>query len=67
MNPCFQYDQENFCNKPEVIRGVMDLIVQKVIKGKNKVMNELKLYHDRLESFGRELAYSLHEILQPGK
>ena len=67
LNPCFQYDQENFCDKPEVIGGVMDIIDQKVIKGKNKVMNELKLYRDRLESFGRELAYSSREILQPGK
>ena len=45
----------------------MDIINPKVIKGKNKVMNELKLYYDRLESFGRELAYSSHEILQLGK
>ena len=67
LNPCFQYDQENFCNKPEVIGGMMDVIDQKVIKGKNKVMNELKLYRERLESFGRELAYSSREILQPGK
>ena len=29
----------------------MDIIDQKVIKCKNKVMNELKLYRDRLESF----------------
>ena len=26
LNPCFQYDQENFCDKPEVIGGVMDII-----------------------------------------
>ena len=45
----------------------MDIIDQKVIKGKKKVMNELKLYRDRLKSFGRELAYSSREILQPGK
>ena len=67
LNPCFQYDQENFCNKPEVIGGMMDVIDQKVIKVKNKVMNELKLYRERLESFGRELAYSSCEILQPSK
>ena len=63
LNPCFQYDQENFCDKPKVIGSVMDIIDQKVIKGKIKVMNELKLYCDRLESFGRELAYSSCEIL----
>ena len=46
LNPYFQYDQENFCNKLEVIEGVMDVIDQKAIKRKNKVMNELKLYRD---------------------
>ena len=66
MNPCFEYDQENFCNKSEVIEGFMDIIDLKVIKGKNKLMNELKLYRDQLKSFERELAYSSREI-QHGK
>ena len=48
LNPCFQYDPKNFCNKPEGIGGMMDVIDKKVIKGKNKVMNELKLYRERL-------------------
>ena len=63
LNPCFQYDQENFYNKLEVIRGMMDVIDQKAIKGINKLMNELKLYREQLESFGKELAYSSREIL----
>ncbi|RVW87671.1 hypothetical protein CK203_041218 [Vitis vinifera] len=33
LNPCFQYDQENFCNKPNVIGGVMDVIDQKMNGG----------------------------------
>ncbi|RVX06676.1 hypothetical protein CK203_029482 [Vitis vinifera] len=65
LNPCFQYDQENFCNKPNVIGGVMDVIDQKVLKGKLETMNEMKLFRDRLGSFGRELAYSSREVLQP--
>ena len=67
LNPCFQYDRENFCNKPNVIGGVMDVIDQKVLKGKLETMNEMKLFRDRLGSFGRELAYSSREVLQPGK
>ena len=46
LNPCFQNDQENFCNKPTVIRGVMDVIDQKVLKGKHEMMNKLKLFCD---------------------
>ena len=67
MNPCFQYDQENFCNKPSVIGGVRDVIDQKVLKGKLDTMNEINLFHDQLGSFGRDLAYSSCEVLQPGK
>ena len=45
----------------------MDVIDQKVLKGKHEMLNELKLFHDRLKSFGKDLAYSSCEILQPGK
>ncbi|KAL6342918.1 hypothetical protein AAG906_016938 [Vitis piasezkii] len=65
LNPCFQYDQENFCNKSTIIEGVMNVIDQKVLKGKLDTMNEMKLFHDRLGSFGRELTYSSCEVLQP--
>nr|CAN66693.1 hypothetical protein VITISV_032487 [Vitis vinifera] len=47
LNPCFQYDQENFCNKPNVIGGVMDVIDQKVLKGKLETMNEMKFYNKK--------------------
>ena len=30
-------------------------------------MNEMKLFCDQLGSFGRDLAYSPHEVFQPGK
>ena len=30
-------------------------------------MHELRFFRDRLESFGRELAYSSFELLQSGK
>ncbi|KAL6334947.1 hypothetical protein AAG906_023752 [Vitis piasezkii] len=60
-NPCFQYDQENFCNKSTVIGGVMDVIGQKVLKGKLDMMNEMKLFRDRLGSFGRDV-YSSREM-----
>nr|CAN67153.1 hypothetical protein VITISV_038391 [Vitis vinifera] len=53
--------RENFCNKPNVIGGVMDVIDQKVLKSKLETMNEMKLFRDRLGSFGRDLAYSSRE------
>ncbi|KAL6345482.1 hypothetical protein AAG906_017202 [Vitis piasezkii] len=34
-------------------------------KGKIETMNEMRLFRDRLGSFGRDLAYSSREVLQP--
>ena len=45
----------------------MDVIDQKVLKGKLDTMNEMKLFCDRLGSFGRDFAYSSREVLQPSK
>ena len=45
----------------------MEVIEQKVMKNKHKVMYELKLFRDWLESFERELPYFSHEILEQGK
>ena len=45
----------------------MNVIDQKFGKGKHQAMHELRLFRDRLESFGRELAYSSRELLQLGK
>ncbi|RVW15995.1 hypothetical protein CK203_101950 [Vitis vinifera] len=50
---------------PIVIGGVMDVIDQKVLKGKLETMNEMKLFRERLGSFGRDIAYSSREVLQP--
>ena len=41
----------------------MDVIDQKVLKGKHETLNELKLFHDQLRSFGKDLAYSSCEVL----
>ncbi|KAL6335953.1 hypothetical protein AAG906_003578 [Vitis piasezkii] len=39
--------RENFCNKPNVIGGVMDVIDQKVLKGKIETMNEMRFYNKK--------------------
>ena len=49
LNPCFQYDHEIFFDKPSIIGAVMDVIDQKLRKGKHQAMHELRLFHDRLE------------------
>ncbi|RVW33935.1 hypothetical protein CK203_082981 [Vitis vinifera] len=39
--------RENFCNKPNVIGGVMDVIDQKVLKGNIETMNEMRFYNKK--------------------
>ena len=67
LNPCFQYDHGNIYDKSSIIGVVMDVIDQKLWKDKHRAMHELRLFCDRLESLGRELAYSSCELLQPSK
>ncbi|XP_028089575.1 uncharacterized protein LOC114289927 [Camellia sinensis] len=65
LNPTFQYDQASFCQKPEVMNSVLDVIETKATSSKAKLMNELRLFRDRQDSFGRELAIITSKKTQP--
>ncbi|XP_028114567.1 uncharacterized protein LOC114312528 [Camellia sinensis] len=65
LNPTFQYDQASFCKKPEVMNSVLDVIETKATSSKTKLMNELRLFRDRQDSFGRELAIITSKKTQP--
>ncbi|KAK8921641.1 hypothetical protein KSP39_PZI020191 [Platanthera zijinensis] len=67
LNPSFQYDQVNYSNKPQVVQGLIDLIGNKDICDKSSVaMNEVRLYRDQLESFGKPIAIKMSKEMQPG-
>ncbi|XP_028081336.1 uncharacterized protein LOC114282793 [Camellia sinensis] len=65
LNPTFQYDQASFCKKPEVMNSVLDVIETKATSSKTKLMDELRLFRDRQDSFGRELAIITSKKTQP--
>ncbi|XP_057461894.1 uncharacterized protein LOC130752113 [Actinidia eriantha] len=65
LNPAFQYDQVSFCRKPEVMSSFLDLVDTKATCSKTKLLDESRLYRDRLESFGRELALTTCKTTQP--
>ncbi|PKU74497.1 hypothetical protein MA16_Dca003700 [Dendrobium catenatum] len=68
LNPHFQYDKENFCQKPEVLQGLIELIRNKDICPKSSAaMHEVRLFRDNLESFGKPIALSIAKEMQPGK
>lgn len=67
LNPAFQYDKENYCDKAEVLTGLLNLLEKSSsCKSSSKLMNEMKLYRDRLESFSREWAINTAKTTQPG-
>ncbi|KAL0406087.1 UNVERIFIED_CONTAM: hypothetical protein Slati_3922600 [Sesamum latifolium] len=51
--------------RPEVMNGVLEVITTKGIGSKSKLLHETKLFRDRLESFGRELALETCTNTQP--
>ncbi|KAK8941408.1 hypothetical protein KSP39_PZI009861 [Platanthera zijinensis] len=66
LNPTFQYDRDNYCQKPEVMQGLVELIGNKEVCSKPKeAMMEVRLFRDQLESFGKPLAIKLATEMQP--
>ncbi|KAI0529136.1 hypothetical protein KFK09_001683 [Dendrobium nobile] len=66
LNPHFQYDKENFCQKAEVMQGLIELIGNKDICPKSTAtMNEVRLFRDSLESFGKPIALTMAKEMQP--
>ena len=69
LNPVFQYDQESFCKKPEVVAGVIDMIERYSSVGTVNgltLMDQLKLFREHEGSFGRTLAFASRNTTRPG-
>ncbi|XP_031282565.1 uncharacterized protein LOC116141174 [Pistacia vera] len=59
LNPAFKYDEDTFPKKLEVMYGFLDTIDNKsgtFKMSKTMLLEESRLYRDRLENFSRELA-----------
>ncbi|KAL0373962.1 UNVERIFIED_CONTAM: hypothetical protein Sradi_3311900, partial [Sesamum radiatum] len=65
LNPAFQYDKEFFCEKTEVLSGLLDYIDTGVDIGGQKAYNEISLYRDRQKSFARPTAMAIARSTQP--
>ena len=66
LNPAFQYDEENFCRKPEVSMAILDYIGKKYDGDQEKVIKETQFFRDRIGSFDRDLALSTSKTTHPG-
>ena len=56
MNLAFQYDQDSFCQKPEVVVGLLDVIDSKLGGSSSKLVEETRIFRDRQKGFERQLA-----------
>ncbi|KAI0496410.1 hypothetical protein KFK09_022726 [Dendrobium nobile] len=56
----------NICQKPEVLQGLVELLGNKDVCHKPKLaMNEVRLFRDSLESFGKSIALTMAKEMQP--
>ncbi|XP_023633848.1 uncharacterized protein LOC111829321 [Capsella rubella] len=46
LNPAFMYDQTTFCEKPEVMRGLMNLFEKQIVASKTQLFQELRTYRE---------------------
>ncbi|XP_031286483.1 uncharacterized protein LOC116145194 [Pistacia vera] len=68
LNPTFKYDEDTFSKKPEVMYGFLDTIDNKASAfkmSKTTLLEESRLYRDRLESFSRELVFQTCKTTRP--
>ena len=70
LNPVFQYDQDSFCKKPEVVNGVTDMIERYNKAGSAcglTIMAGLSKFREREDSFSRSLAFASRGTTRPGE
>ena len=66
LNPAFQYNQDSFCQKPEVMAGLLDVIDSKLGGSSSKLVEETRIFRDREKGFGRQLALTSIKTTRPG-
>ena len=67
LNPTFVYD-DTFEDTAEVMQGLYDVLEKKSICSNNtEVIKDIKLYRERKEGFGREMAVKSTKTTQPGE
>ncbi|XP_024009284.1 uncharacterized protein LOC112084392 [Eutrema salsugineum] len=66
LNPAFLYDKKNFSDKPEITRGMLNLIEkQNGGLSETKLVSTVGRYRDREGSFSREMALNCRKTTRP--
>ncbi|XP_013614068.1 PREDICTED: uncharacterized protein LOC106320246 [Brassica oleracea var. oleracea] len=56
LNPSFIYDQDSFCDKPEILSGLMRVFEKKKESSKTKLVQVLRVYREREGSLQQNLS-----------
>ena len=67
LNPTFQYDSSTLNKRIETQFAVIDVIESKVSAGRLKLVEELRLFQEREQTFGTQLAQESAKTSQLGK
>ena len=67
LNPAFQYDLSTLNKRLDTQSTVTDVIESKVSVGRMKLVEELKLFREREQTFGTQLAQESTKTSQPSK
>ncbi|XP_039128907.1 uncharacterized protein LOC120265048 [Dioscorea cayenensis subsp. rotundata] len=65
LNPAFQFDEHNLCQKLEVQRSILDVIEQQTMFKPSELMEEMKVFRERQKTFARPLALSISKTTTP--
>ena len=67
LNLAFQYDPSTSSKRQEVHGTLMDVIEMRVSSSRHKLVDELKLFRERVGTFGKLLALETSKTTQPGE
>ncbi|XP_039118773.1 uncharacterized protein LOC120254813 [Dioscorea cayenensis subsp. rotundata] len=65
LNPAFQFDENNLCQKLEVQRGILDVLEWQTLFKASELMDEMKIFRERQKTFARPLALSTSKTIMP--
>ncbi|XP_065853259.1 uncharacterized protein [Euphorbia lathyris] len=65
LNPAFQYDKKNMCQKPEIMKSFLDMVDNQNLYNKQKVVQENIIYQTRKKYFSCDIALESCKTMRP--
>ena len=66
LNPTFQYDRDNPCYMPEIMKSVLEVMQKLKMDGLQYMMDEISMFRSKNQSFGFQFAQNTYKTARPG-